>query len=39
MCWNKEVSINTFMFSIITLLFIYYNNKFTQYKIKEFVNI
>lgn len=39
MCWNKEVSLNTFIFSTISLLFIYYNNIHTQYKLKEFINI
>jgi len=39
MCWNKDVSLNTFMFSMVTLLFIYYNNKYTKYKIKEFTTI
>lgn len=35
MCWNKEVSINTFLFSTFVLLLIIYNNTYTQYKIKE----
>ena len=39
MCWNKEVSLNTFIFGIVSLLFIYYNNTYTQYKIKEFINV
>ena len=39
MCWNKDVSLNTFIFSILSLLFIYYNNKYTKYKIKEFTSI
>jgi hypothetical protein len=39
MCWNKEVSLNTFIFGTISLLFIYYNNIYTQYKLKEFINI
>ena len=38
MCWNAEVSLNTFIFSICTLAFVYYNNEYTQYKIKEFNN-
>jgi len=33
MCWNAEVSLNTFVFSTFMLLFIIYNNKYTQYKI------
>uniref|UniRef100_A0A6C0I6Z9 Uncharacterized protein n=1 Tax=viral metagenome TaxID=1070528 RepID=A0A6C0I6Z9_9ZZZZ len=36
MCWNKEVSLNTFIFVVFALCFIYYNNKCTQYKLKEF---
>lgn len=39
MCWNKEVSLNTFIFSSFVLLLIMYNNKYTQYKVKEFNNI
>ena len=35
MCWNKEISLNTFLFSSFVLLLIMYNNKYTQYKIKE----
>ena len=38
MCWNKEVSLNTFIFGTISLLFIYYNNTYTHYKLKEFIN-
>ena len=35
MCWNKDISLNTFLFSSFVLLLIMYNNKYTQYKIKE----
>lgn len=35
MCWNSSVSLNTFLFSICSLLLIIYNNTFTQYKIQE----
>ena len=38
MCWNENISLNTFLFSIITLTFIYYNNEYTQYKIDSFNN-
>jgi hypothetical protein len=38
MCWNKEVSLNTFIFSCFTLGFIYYNNTYTSYKLSEFKN-
>ena len=32
MCWNKDVSINTFVFTCLGLLFIYYANTYTKYK-------
>ena len=38
MCWNAEVSLNTFLFSIFVLGLVYYNNHYTKYKIKEFNN-
>jgi hypothetical protein len=34
MCWNKDVSLNTFLFSGFVLLLIIYNNYFTKYKIQ-----
>jgi hypothetical protein len=36
MCWNENISLNTFMFTAAVLLFIYYNNTYTQYKLSEF---
>ena len=39
MCWNTSVSLNTFVFSMFVLLFIIYNNTYTEYKIKELQNI
>lgn len=36
MCWNENVSLNTFLFTSFVLIFIFYNNNYTQYKIKEF---
>jgi len=39
MCWNENVSLNTFLFSSFVLLLIMYNNAFTQYKIKELNNV
>ena len=39
MCWNKDISLNTFLFSSFVLLLIMYNNEYTQYKIKELDNI
>ena len=38
MCWNADVSLNTFIFSFFTLLLIAYNNTYTKYKIKELDN-
>lgn len=38
MCWNEDVSLNTFVFSFFMLLFIAYNNAYTKYKIKELNN-
>lgn len=38
MCWNEDVSLNTFLFSFFVLFLILYNNTFTKYKIKEFDN-
>lgn len=35
MCWNKEISLNTFVFSSFVLGLIIYNNRYTQYKIDE----
>ncbi len=39
MCWNQHVSLNTFLFSSFILILIIYNNKYTQYKIKELNNV
>lgn len=39
MCWNKEVSLNTFIFSSFVLLLIIYNNEYTQYKINHLNNV
>ncbi len=36
MCWNQNVSLNTFIFGSATLLFIWYNNTYTQYKTSTF---
>ena len=38
MCWNAEVSLNTFLFSFFTLAFVYYNNEYTKYKNPVFKN-
>ena len=39
MCWNSQVSLNTFLFSTFVLLLVMYNNYYTQYKIKGMENI
>lgn len=38
MCWNAEVSLNTFLFSFFTLTLVYYNNEYTKYKNPIFEN-
>lgn len=38
MCWNQHVSINTFVFGIFGLIFIYFNNTYSNYKIDFFKN-
>ena len=38
MCWNPDISINTFLFSCFTLLFIYITNTYTKYKTPFFDN-
>lgn len=39
MCWNAEVSLNTFLFSSFVLGLVMYNNLYTQYKIPELNNV
>jgi hypothetical protein len=38
MCWNADISINTFLFSCFVLLFIYFTNTYTKYKTPFFDN-
>jgi hypothetical protein len=38
MCWNQDISLNTFIFSCLALIFIYYTNTFTRYKTPLFDN-
>jgi hypothetical protein len=38
MCWNQDISINTFLFACLALLFIFFTNTFTKYKTKTFDN-
>lgn len=39
MCWNKDVSLNTFLFACLGMLFIGYTNTFTKYKTPFFDDI
>jgi hypothetical protein len=39
MCWNAEVSLNTFLFSAFALGLIIYNNAYTKYKIPWLNNV
>jgi hypothetical protein len=39
MCWNEQVSLNTFLFSSFVLLLVAYNNTYTQYKTDFFNSI
>jgi hypothetical protein len=38
MCWNPDISINTFLFACLALLFIFFTNTFTKYKTNTFDN-
>ena len=38
MCWNQDVSLNTFLFACLVLLFIYITNTYTKYKTPTFDN-
>lgn len=38
MCWNADISINTFIFSFFTLIFIFITNTYTKYKSPTFKN-
>jgi len=38
MCWNKDVSLNTFLFGCFALVLIYYSSHYTQYSLPEFEN-
>ncbi len=38
MCWNPDISINTFFFACLSLLFIFITNRFTKYKTPTFDN-
>jgi hypothetical protein len=38
MCWNADISINTFIFACLALVFIFYTNTYTKYKTPTFNN-
>jgi hypothetical protein len=38
MCWNKDISLNTFLFACFALVFIYITNTYTRYKTPTFDN-
>jgi hypothetical protein len=38
MCWNADISINTFLFAIFALVFIFLANTYTKYKQETFKN-
>lgn len=38
MCWNADISLNTFVFAILALVFIYAANTYTKYKSSMFDN-
>jgi hypothetical protein len=37
MCWNKYVSLNTFIFSFIGICFLFYTSNYTPYKLDLFI--
>ena len=39
MCWNSDISINTFLFTCFALCFIYVTNTYTKYKSPGFTSI
>jgi len=38
MCWNADISLNTFVFGLLSILFIFFTNTFSKYKIQVFSN-
>ena len=38
MCWNQDISINTFVFACFSLLFIFIANSYSKYKLHAFDN-
>jgi len=38
MCWNQDISINTFLFACTSLFFIFLTNSYSKYKLRAFDN-
>lgn len=38
MCWNQDISLNTFIFASMSLLFIFFTNTYSKYKLRAFEN-
>jgi hypothetical protein len=38
MCWNADISLNTFLFGLLSLVFIYFTNTYSKYKLHLFDN-
>jgi len=38
MCWNEDISLNTFLFVCVSLIFIFVSNTYTKYKTPTFDN-
>jgi hypothetical protein len=38
MCWNEDISINTFLFACLVLIFIFLTNTYSKYKLRAFDN-
>ena len=38
MCWNADISLNTFIFGLFSMIFIFITNTYTKYKTQSFDN-
>ena len=38
MCWNADISLNTFIFGLFSMIFIFITNTYTKYKTHTFNN-
>jgi len=38
MCWNADISLNTFIFGLFSMIFIFITNTYTKYKTQTFNN-